>query len=205
MVPTAGGLSRQNISQLIYQHFGWYFIASIRLLARKRLTRVLPTNLPNFEEPCPIFILTKATEITRGLTIDLSTPPPRIMLQTGFAFFNVESVHGFTSTFVAIFYTTSHPFEFSSISKWTALDILKFLVTILRNQDKKFALIQVDEDGSLARSSEIIRICHDMNMIVQTTGGYAFSINGKREIPNNTLYNITGSFLLNSIHKKKLW
>ena len=38
-----------------------------------------------------------------------------------------------------------------------------------------------DEDGSLARSSESMKICHNMNIIVQTTCGYASSINGKSE------------------------
>ena len=44
-----------------------------------------------------------------------------------------------------------------------------------------------------------------MNIIVQTTGGYASSINGKSEGPNKTLANITRSLLTNSINKKELW
>ena len=47
--------------------------------------------------------------------------------------------------------------------------------------------------------------CHNMNIIVQTTGGYDSYINGKSEIPNKTLSNITRVLLLNSIHKKELW
>ena len=49
------------------------------------------------------------------------------------------------------------------------LDIIKFLVATLRNQDNKVALIQVDECGALPRSSELIKICHNMNIIVQNT------------------------------------
>ena len=41
-----------------------------------------------------------------------------------------------------------------------------------------------------------------MNIIVQTTGGDASSINGKNESPNKTLGNITRAILLNSSHKK---
>ena len=44
-----------------------------------------------------------------------------------------------------------------------------------------------------------------MNIIFQTTGGYASSIHGKNEIPNKTLANITRALLLNSSHKKELW
>ena len=42
-----------------------------------------------------------------------------------------------------------------------------------------------------------MKACHNMNFIVQTTGGDASSINGKIESPNKTLANITGALLLN--------
>ena len=79
--------------------------------------------------------------------------------------------------FVAIYYDTSYPFGFTSRSKQPPLDILKFLVTTLRNQDKKVSFIKVDKDGSLAISYEFIRTFDNMNIIVQTTGGYASSLN----------------------------
>ena len=127
------------------------------------------------------------------------------MLQMDFAFFNVESIRGFTSTFVNICSSTLHPFGFPSRSKRPPLDIPKFLVTKLRNQDKKVAFIRVDEDRAPSRSSEFMRTCHNMNIIVQTTGGYTSSLNGKSESPNKTLANIKRSLLLKSSHKKELW
>ena len=48
----------------------------------------------------------------------------------------------------------SYPFGFPSRSKLPPLEILKCLVTTLRNQDKKVALIIVDEDEALAIYSE---------------------------------------------------
>ena len=70
------------------------------------------------------------------------------------------------------------------------------------NQDKKVAFIRVDKDVVLARSSESIKTCHKINIIVQTTGGYESSIDGKIEIPNKTLDNVTKAILLNLSHKK---
>ena len=156
-------------------------------MARKGLMEGLPDNLPELEEPCHICLLTKATKITRGPTTDVSKFSPGFMLQMDFAFFNVESIRGFTSTFVAICSATAHPFGFPPRSKRTPLDTLKCFVTTLINKDKKVAFIIVDEYGALARSSEFMRTRHDMNIIVQTTGGYASSINGKSEIPNKIL------------------
>ena len=49
-----------------------------------------------------------------------------------------------------------------------------------------------------------MKTCHNMNIIVQNTGGNDSSLNGKSEIPNKTLANITRAILLNSSHKKEL-
>ena len=50
-----------------------------------------------------------------------------------------------------------------------------------------------------------MKTCHKTNIIVQTTGVDASSINGKSESPNKTLDNITRALILNSIHKKELY
>ena len=55
----------------------------------------------------------------------------------------------------------------------------------------------MDEDGELAISSEFMNICHNMNIIVHTTGGDASSPNGKSEIPNTKLSNITIALIMN--------
>ena len=54
-------------------------------------------------------------------------------------------------------------------------------------------------------SSEFMSTCHNMNIIVQNTGGDESSLNGKIEIPNKILANVTRSLLLKSRHKKELW
>ena len=124
------------------------------------------------------------------------------MLNMDFAFFNVESIYGFTSKFVSIFSATSYSFVSSFRSKHPFLDILKFLVAKLGNQDKKATFIRVDENGALLRSFKFMNTCHNMNIIVQTTGGYSSSLNSKSEQPNKRLANITRALLLNSSHKK---
>ena len=42
-----------------------------------------------------------------------------------------------------------------------------------------------------------------MNIIVQTTGGYESSLDGKSEIPNSTLVNIKRALTMTSSHKKE--
>ena len=76
-------------------------------MAREGLMEGLPENLPKLEEPFPICLLTMATKIPRGPTTDVSKFAPGFMLKIDFLFFNVESIRGFISTFVAIYYYTS--------------------------------------------------------------------------------------------------
>ena len=110
-------------------------------MARKGLLEGLPENPPGLEEPCPIFLLTEATEILRGPTTKFFNFAPSFMLHMDFEFFNVESIHGFTSTFVAIYSDNSYPFGFLYGIKFPPPEILGFLVTALENQDKTLAFI----------------------------------------------------------------
>ena len=121
-----------------------------------------------------------------------------------FVFFSVESIRGFTSNFVAMCPATSQPFVFPSRIKHPPLGILKFLVATLRDQDKKFSSIQVDKYRALAISSEFMKTCNNMDIIVQTKSRDTSSINGESESTNKTLSNITRSLLLKSNHKKEL-
>ena len=63
VVPTVCALSKNNISLLIHQRFSCVSIARIKKMRIEWLIEVLPTNLPDLKEPCPIYLLTKV--ITR--------------------------------------------------------------------------------------------------------------------------------------------
>ena len=84
-----------------------------------------------------------------------------------FEFFNVESIGGFTSTYLDLCYAISYPFGFMTRIKHPPLYIIKFLVATLINQDKKFSFIRVDVYGALVRSSIFLKTCHNMNIIVK--------------------------------------
>ena len=96
VVPTVFGFSKQTLSQLINQCFGHVSITRIKELARKVLMEGLPQNLSGLEETCPICLLTKENQIPRGPRTDVSKFTPGFMLQMDFAFFNTESIRGFT-------------------------------------------------------------------------------------------------------------
>ena len=103
---------------------------------------------------------------------------------------------------MAICAANSYPFGFPSRSKRPPLDIIELLVTTLSNQDNKVTFVQVDEDGALEKYYKFINTCHDINIIVQSAGVYASSLNGESEIPNKSLSAITRALLGNSKKKK---
>ena len=100
----------------------------------------------------------------------MSPKIPWVHASNGFFCLSMLKIHGFTSTFVAICSDTSYPFGIKFRRKRPPLDILKFRVTTLINQDNKFAFIQVDKNRALARSYEFMRTCHNINIIVQNKG-----------------------------------
>ena len=117
-----------------------------------------------------------------------------------FLFSNIQSINVLTSTFLDIYSVTSYPFVSPSRRKFPLLEIIKFLVTKLRIQNKKVSFIRVDEDVELARSYEFMKTCHKLNIIFQATGVDTYSLNGKIKIPNKTLDSITSALILNSRH-----
>ena len=96
VIPTICALSKYNMSWFIHQNFGHVLINSMKLMARKLHMKGLPTNIPDLEDPFPIFLLTKVTKIFKGLTIEVSKVTPGFMLQMDFVFFNVEKSVGLT-------------------------------------------------------------------------------------------------------------
>ena len=142
-------ISTQDTLKLIHQRFGHISIPSIWRMKNNILVEVLNTKLSQLEEPCAIFLMTKANIIPRGTAVDVSKCFPYFMNQMDFSFFNVEIINLFTSTFVEMCLSTSQPFEFPSIGKNPTLETMEFIVTKLINNDKKVLLITVYDYFSL--------------------------------------------------------
>ena len=86
VVSTVCGVYNHNISQIFHQWFVHVSIYRLIWMARKGITKGLPTNLPNLKEPWTICILTKATKTIRVNNINVSNFTSGSMLQIYFAF-----------------------------------------------------------------------------------------------------------------------
>ena len=68
-------------------------------------------------------------------------------------------------------------------------------MTTVRKMGYKCLYVRVDEDKSLARSSEFAALLIKLNCVMQTTGGHNSENNGKVERPHRTLGDMVRSSL----------
>ena len=73
---------------------------------------------------------------------------------------------------------------FPTQSRSAPLEQMRYFVGNLRLQGYSTDVVRMDEDGSLARSTEFMMMCtEELKLVVQTTGGYNSENNGMVESP----------------------
>jgi hypothetical protein len=70
---------------------------------------------------------------------------------------------------------------------------------------KKPVFIRVDEGGELARSRDFCFLVQELGLILQTTRGYASSLNGKSEVSHRLVKNMVRSILQSRGHQDDKW
>ena len=130
-----------------------------------------PKSLPESEYPYNISLLIKETKTPRVPTIYVSKFPPGFMLQPYFLFSMLKASVDLPQ--LLWLYSQIHHIQFFFLSrtKTPPLDILKLLVAALINQYDKVTFVRLDKDGSIARLSEFMKICNNINIIFQTVVG----------------------------------
>ena len=101
--------------------------------------------------------------------------------------------------------TTNHLFSYPIRSKRPPLQLIKTFIQLSHHHEYKSYILWFDEDGEHSISSDSMQLFIDHEVIVETTGGYAFSINGKVECPHQTINNTFHIQLLSRVHIYELW
>ena len=78
------------------------------------------------------------------------------------------------------------------------LELLRFIIKYLENQGIHILQFRVDEDGSLANSSDFYKLLFNAGITLQTTGGYSSDLNGNVEILNKLIKRTCGAILASS-------
>ena len=159
----------------------------IKMVEKGTMTDMPKAIIPTMRRTactCYICLKTKSTKLPRGQLVDKTNIPPFLILHLDFHFFNVKSIRGFESALAVSCGSTSYAFNFPTRSRAPPIHILSYLVNVLRTLNYKVLYLKVDEDGSLARSSEFCSKVEELNCVLQTTGGYNSTSNGQVERSN---------------------
>ena len=125
-----------------------------------------------------------------GPTVDVSCYNIFECLHMDFQFYTPMSIRGFTSALTVVCAKASYPFAFPTKTKSPPIEIFTWFISTIRAMGYIAIYIRVDEDGSLARSTEFCNAVVDSNCVLQTTGGGNSEGNGKVERPHRTMANM---------------
>ena len=113
----------------------------------------------------------KVPRLASNLNTALLNLAPGQMFHIDFSFMSETSIRGFSSYLSFLDDTTGYPFTFLTRNKIAPLDILQFIISTLRQQNKSINYVRYDKGGELARSSEVNKLLIENNIMVQSTGG----------------------------------
>ena len=135
---------------------------------------------------CPICAIVKAPKTSTQPAAPRRKLTPGQMLYMDFCFYRTTSVRGFTSYLSVTCYLTAYSFVIPTRSKRPPLDITKWLIEVLKRQGYVVIIVRFDEGGELARSTEVCSLLTNLNIVMESTGGYSSELLGKDERQHRT-------------------
>ena len=192
-------------AELIHQKCAHYHYDRIQHLARNDLITGLPKHLPPMDKPCPICLAMKSRKLPRKKKVDWTQFEPGESMHMDFAFMPVTSIRGFTAFLSIKDAATNYTWIFLSRNKRPPLDILSYFISILKKENRSIRYIRVDEDKALANSTAFCKLLLQHNITLQTTGGYASSLNGKSESLNKVAKHTVSTILSSTNMDPMFW
>ena len=181
-------------------HFGLLHNSQSTLdpIIKNNLLEDIPISLKQNHPPlCTCFICAKdkAIKRNRGPPVDKSHLRPFERLHLDFSFFGVTSIRGFTSALDITCGATSYTLGFPGKAKTPPIDTVRWVINTIRTMGYTVLFIRVDEDSSLANSSEFCTLIQSLNCLLETTGGGNSTNNGMVESGNRPKANMVRSIL----------
>ena len=120
------------------------------------LTRYCPKKID--KAPCTICYTEKMTTTPKGTTVDTSNFQPGENFHMEFAFYNVTSIHGFTSMLTGFCENTRMLWVFPAAYKISPVRITRFILTIPNNEQHPYKHVRVDEYVALANYIDVTNL-----------------------------------------------
>ena len=176
-------ISTQYLYLLFHQHFGHVFIQILRIIWNKGLIKGLPQNISNLGAPFLTILPTKDRRIYFVDSINIPNFTSSLMLQIDFDLFNVEIIHGFISTLISTCYSTLHRCDTTTRRKKLNFGNPIICCQCYLQTGQNLSYIIVYGYFNLDWSTESSKTCHNMRIIVQTTGVDDFCLHEAFKLP----------------------
>ena len=85
------------------------------------------------------------------------------------------------------------------------MDTVRWIIGIFWRLNFNVCFISVDDGGALAKIYELFTLLHSLDLVLETTGCYESSLNGKVEHHHHTIANMVASKLMFSVFYKSFW
>ena len=194
--------------QACYWHvkLGHMNMEYVNQMAKLGIVKGMPKTIGYLKYECPLCKIAAAPRIPRGGPVDTTELRKGVRIHADFVIFNFESCRGFKSALLISEAVTRRKWGFPTRSRTPAIHIMRWLVNHLRRQGYPILELRVDEDGSLVRSTNFMKLCVDeLEMNVQGTGGYNSTNNGMVESPIKPIKRMVRIFLLGAAMPDTLW
>ena len=129
------------------------------------------------DRPWLIYMVKNVPRLPSNLKTMLLNMAPGKMLFVDFKFINVTFICSSSAYLLVIDWIVPHPFLFPTRNTRPPLELLCFLILVLRNQGCKVNFIRCNEEGELTRSSEVNHLLLKMEVVLHSTGGYISNLN----------------------------
>ena len=155
-------------------------------------------NMPSIslpKTPCPVCLLVKNTRLTKNKETTMGTFRPGQLMMMDFAYSSCTSIRGYVAYFSVTCQATGFGFVFCVPNKRPPLSLISWISETMKRQGRPISFVRFDEGGELACSQQVCQLLIDLNIVMQTTGGYSSSLLGKDERQHRTLAEMITSML----------
>ena len=191
-------------SLIVHLKFGCRNHKSLRHMHTTKAIENMPTiSLPKL--PCPICLLVKNTRLTKNRETHMGPFKPGQLMMMDYAYFSATSIRGYVAYFSITCQATGYGFVFPVPNKRPPLSLITWIAKCMQRQGRPISFARFDEGGELARSQQICQLLISLNIVMQSTGGYASNLLGKDERQHRTLAEIVTTMLYTANLSTKYW
>ena len=165
----------------IQKRFGHDYHQHILQMSNLGIYTGLPKSTPKLSHPCRAYIITKGPHLPHHPNVSTENLDKGTRFNLDFSLFNKFSCQKFTSSLTIVDDTTRYLFGYITRSKRPPLQFIRTFICFFFHHGYNRSIFHFDEGRELYRSADSMQICIDLEVIVDTTGGYASLINGKVE------------------------